>query len=311
MFAMPAAPQHYFAEQEQHSAPARIRAMRATQAARRAMPLSFTGALKLAREQDSFIVTAATPGIKLENVSLELVDQRTLRLRVIQPWTTPPAAKSAAATVPEGTAALEHVALADETAPIRTNDTAADKVDVPADRGKEEASDDAAGSSAEARVQDAAGGTSEVPVHDSVPAAAPYYESAECEQTCINTEVQIVVLDKSLVLPQFVDDTGITCTYTEGLLRVKIPIAHPAPDVEYEALIAGLHEAKTEAAAQLADYEQHVQKCKDKVHEAHTALRTTKAAAGPALMRHSQRLAIVPVDLSDIGLKEGVASAQV
>jgi len=272
MFAMPAAPQHYFSEQEQQSAPARIRAMRATQAACCAMPLSSTGVLQLAREQDSFIVTAATPGIKLENVSLELVGQRTLRLRVMQPWTTPPAAKSAAAAVPEGTAALEHVALPDETAPIRTNGTAADKAGVPADKGKEEASDDAAGPSAEAQVQDAAGGTSKVPVHDSVPAAAPYYESAECEQTCINTEVQIVVLDKSLVLPQFIDDAGITCTYTEGLLRVEIPIAHPAPDMEYEALIAGLHEAKTEAAAQLADYEQHVQKCKDKVHAAHAAL---------------------------------------
>jgi len=154
------------------------------------MPLSSTGALQLAREQDSFIVTAATPGIKLENVSLELVGQRTLRIRVMQPWTTPPAAKSAAAAVPEGTAALEHVALADETAPIRTNGTAADKAGVPADKGKEEASDDAAGPSAEAQVQDAAGGTSEVPVHDSVPAATPYYESAECEQTCIKREIE-------------------------------------------------------------------------------------------------------------------------
>ena len=113
------------------------------------------------------------------------------------------------------------------------------------------------------------------------------------------------------MLPQFVDDAGITCTYTEDLLRVEIPIAHLAPNMEYEALIAGLHEAKTDAAAQLADYEQHVQKCKDNVHAAHAALRTAKAAARPALMRRSQRLAIVPAGLSDIGSKEGVAGAHV
>ena len=123
--------------------------------------------------------------------------------------------------------------------------------------------------------------------------------------------MQIVVLDKSLVLPQFVDNAGITFTYTEGLLSVEIPIAHPAPNMEYEALIAGLHEAKMETAPQLADYEQHVQKCEDKVQAAHAALRTAKAAARPARLRRSQRLAIVPAGLSDISTKEGVAGAHV
>lgn len=282
-----APPQHYFAAAEPLNVPARLRAVRAM-AARRALPMPLTGALKLSRTQDTFVVTAATPGIQLENVSIELVGQRTLRLRVTQAWTSAGEKPAPPTAAPLVVSRSEHHFAA---APETLEDTAHDD-----ERGFQDTSEEDSGNK-EAPIHC----DEEAPVHAT--AAAPYYaadDSVTCRghaQPALN-EVHMVVLDKSLELPQLVDAAGIICSYTEGLLRVEIPIADPAPDTEHETLMAKLQEDKTSAVDQLSVCEQRVKECKDAVRATHAALRTAKAAAGPTLARRAQVLAIVPGDLS-------------
>merc|ERR1712216_981486 len=54
-------------------------------------------------------------------------------------------------------------------------------------------------------------------------------------------QVEMVpVLDRTLVLPQLVDDKGITCTYNLGLLHIEIPIVSPSPDPQLDAHVLKL-----------------------------------------------------------------------
>jgi hypothetical protein len=74
---MATAASHYFVQHPLNP----IRAARSS--VHRAIPMHLPAALRLSRAEGMFIVTAATPGIKMENLSLELIGKRTLRLRVM------------------------------------------------------------------------------------------------------------------------------------------------------------------------------------------------------------------------------------
>jgi len=100
----------------------------------------------------------------------------------------------------------------------------------------------------------------------------------------------VVILEKSLTLPQPVDDTGITCSYSDGLVRIEIPIVAPV-DTEREQELAKLQEDLSEAAAQLATFEQQVREQREKVQAAHSALRKARAAA-PSSSGRALRLTI-------------------
>ena len=72
-------------------------------------------------------------------------------------------------------------------------------------------------------------------------------------------QVEMVpVLDRTLVLPQLVDDKGITCTYNLGLLHIEIPIVSPSPDPQLDAHVLKLESDLSDAAAQLAALEQQL-----------------------------------------------------
>jgi hypothetical protein len=142
-------------------------------------------------------------------------------------------------------------------------------------------------------------GSEDLPVEEPLTKVAPgtSTHATDVKQPEQDTarEQMVVVLDKSICLPQHVDGAGIVCTYEEGLVRIEIPIADPKPDSEHELLMAKLRRDKEEAVAELARLEQAIKEQRDKVRDIHhAALRAAKAAAGPALSCHIQRLAFTP-----------------
>ena len=249
--------QHYFTG----SAPgARLRAARA--AARRAWPVPLNVGLKLARNEDKYVITAATPGVKADHIQLALIGNRHLRLQILQPHPLQ-AAPTAVASLPEAAPALaaESVAtdIAGDDAPAETAGTEASGL---------ETSDDSTVAS--------------------IPASAPYYAGATeaSEETAETHADMVVILEKSLALPQLVDGAGISCTYADGLVCIEIPVVDPAPD----AHVVKLQEELSEAAAQLAAYEKQVQAQREKVQSAHAALRKAKSVA--CLSRRAQCITI-------------------
>ena len=299
---------HYFAAEDslasRASARHALRGMRAARLGHRRalpMPLMSTGSLKLVREEDKFVVTTATPGIQLEHLSLELVGKRTLRLQVVQPWTAPGSATKAAEPAPDPpTEAIAQAAppteFSAEAAAYAVETTPEPMLDANASVTKPSAED----SATEVAEEDHAKDKSSTVGPDTMAGAVPPYFAADIAQALANEPKQdhtfqmIVVLDKSICLPQLVDGAGITCTYSEGLLRVEIPIATPAPDAEHAAIMSSLLAQKSEAIAELAALEQRLKEQRDKVKAVHAAMRTAKAAAAPALARSIQTLNIIP-----------------
>lgn len=262
---------HYFTKD--HSARHALREMLAeAKLARRSLPMKLTGSFKLSRDEDKFVVTTSTPGIKLEYLTLELVDQRTLRLQVVQPW-TPRGATQVAEPAPAPPTEAIAEASAVEMTPRETLDTNAPVTKPDAEDCMTEVAEDTT--------------------------AAPYF-AADITQALADEPRQeetvnmIVVLDKSICLPQLVDFAGITSTYTEGLLRIEIPITALSPDAEHTALMTSLLAQKSEAIAELAALEQRLKEQRDKVHAAHASIRAAKTASAPALARKTQALNITP-----------------
>jgi HSP20 family molecular chaperone IbpA len=301
---MATAASHYFVQHPLNP----IRAARSS--VRRATPIHLPTALKLSRSEGKFIVTAATPGIKMENLSLELIGKRTLRLRVMndehgdRPWEhiicthgnpgTTPLQRSQPAMF----AGIVSPAVAYfEAAPECTLEDAS--AAAAASASTSEAMPDAPPPMANAANEAAVPGSEELPVEEPLTKVAPGTSThatdvKQPEQDTVR-EQMVVVLDKSLCLPQHVDGAGIVCTYEEGLVRIEIPIADPKPDSEHELLMAKLRGDKEEAVAELARLEQAIKEQRDKVRDIHhAALRAAKAAAGPALSCHIQRLAFTP-----------------
>ena len=140
----------------------------------------------------------------------------------------------------------------------------------------------------------------QLPVEQTLTKVAPgtSTHATDVRQPDQDTVQMVVVLDKSICLPQLVNHSGIVCTYDEGLVRIEIPIAHPKPDSEHELLMANLKRDKEEAVAELARLEQQIKEQRDKVRDIHhAALRAAKGAAGPALTCHIQRLTFTPASV--------------
>ena len=79
--------------------------------------------------------------------------------------------------------------------------------------------------------------------------SAPYYATDSAPRSLLEEQAgeaaagteMVVILEKMLTLPQPVDDAGITCSYSDGLLRIEIPIVAPA-DTEREQELVKLQE---------------------------------------------------------------------
>ena len=313
---------HYF-----HDGAAGARLLRGARA-RPARAAPMAGAPKLAREHDAFVVSMATPGVQLEHLEVELVGSRVLHLRVRQPYAAPhtPAGRALRARANQAPPSAAYYAAAP---PAGGAPEAEEAAEAPADAGSAEAAaaathdGQAAAGPQDAHDADSEGATApaadaaEAPTAESqdaegaieqprqlegaAAAAFPYYAGGDASGTSgVPAADQggaeahtVVVLDKSVALPQPVDEAGIACTYQDGLLRIVIPIAAPAPDTEHEERTAGLQQAVSEAAAELAVFEQQVRDQREKVRAAHAALRAARAEAGPARARRRQPLRIV------------------
>ena len=277
-----AAPQHYFA------APAAPAArLRAARAARRAWPTPLNAALRLARSDSNFVVTAATPGVKADHIQLALIGSRHLRLQILQPHPVAPAE-------------------ADSHPDAKTSDKGADDATAPAPDAAEAGDDH--GDAPDSRTEEASATAEEnATAAVDVASSAPYYATDSAPRSLLEEQAgeaaagteMVVILEKMLTLPQPVDDAGITCSYSDGLLRIEIPIVAPA-DTEREQELVKLQEDISEAAAQLATLEQQVREQREKVQAAHSALRKARAAA-PCNSRRAQPLTIstAEVDASE------------
>ena len=243
-------PRHFFdADAEDADAlfgafPARGCRARASGAGAALVP---SGSMQLVREGDCYVVSAALPGVRPEEIScIEVVGNRTVRLEVKK---TRPRAAQASCPKPEAPAPGD-----DAEEPVVVEDPTS-----------------AAG---------AAGGS------DS--AAASTDRAAEEEQ---QTEA-VVVLDQQLTLPQPVDTAGITCTYQDGLLRIKVPIEAPDLGDDHRELLAALEQEATGAAALVAELAQQLKEQKAKAMEAQQALHSAKIGVHRAAQTRRHTLTI-------------------
>ena len=197
--------------------------------------LAPSGSMQLAREGDCYIISAALPGVRPEEIScIEVVGNRTVRLEVKK--TRPRAAPAAPAP--------------------------AAHVEVPTAHTAPEAPASGGGTEEPVVVEDpasAAGGGD---------AATATTDRAAAEEP----PEAVVVLDQQLTLPQPVDTAGITCTYRDGLLRIQVPIVAPALGDDHRELMAALEQEANDAAAQVAELAQQLKEQKAKALEAQQAL---------------------------------------
>jgi HSP20 family molecular chaperone IbpA len=280
------------------------------------VPLQAT-ALKLSHvhgEPDKFVVTAATPGIKPENISLELVGNRQLRLRVLEAWKKPrlvsfirrPRPNLTMPPIPASAAYFaEQVPSTHVEVPLHEPEAATS----PSSPGEMKATVDELGTEAAveetspSKDTDDQGGpgpgqetASETPQCPAADAAGTSPEEDEEDQV-----EMVPVLDRTLVLPQLVDDKGITCTYNLGLLHIEIPIVSPSPDPQLDAHVLKLESDLSDAAAQLAALEQQLREQRDKIKAAHAALRTAKAGQRALRDGSSRQVTSLPIVVAPAG----------
>ena len=180
------------------------------------------GALRLAREDGKFVATLAAPGVKADNLSMELLGNRVLQVRV-------------------------------------TMDTHKDKSEA-----------DGNSSASSSPAQEGNAGSSRQPAAGS----------------------SFVVMERSAALPQLVDPSAITSTYTDGLLRVEIPIQPPALDHGPLARIAELEQQAKDADARIAELCKELAGLKATARDAHQAVRRERAEAQRALQASRHVVAI-------------------
>lgn len=219
----------------------------------RAANFAPSGALQLAREGDKFIVSAALPGIKAEEISrIELVGNQQIHLEVKKTLKVDNPADFASANAGPAHAAPADAAPADQEEVVIVESKAA----------------------------------AESAVAEAPPASQ---ESAPVEPQTHS----IIVLDKTLTLPQPVAADGITCSYQDGLLRIEVPIVAPTIDSEHHDLVTALESEVKSAAAHVVELEQQLKEHKAKALEAQMALRSTQVGVHRAAQtrRHQLELA--------------------
>jgi len=217
-----------------------------------------SGAMHLAREADAYIVTAALPGVKAAEISrIELVGNRTIRLEVKKPVSGAYKAEPLAKLAPADSATATTSAAAPDLLP--------DEVVV---------------------VESQSSAADNAPSTDTEPAmAAPCVAAANL--------TAVVVMDKSLTLPQLVDGAGITCSYQDGLLRIVVPMAAPTLDDEHRELIAALEQEHKDAATQVASLQQQLREQKEKAIETQMALRSAQVGVHRAAQSRRHTLIII------------------
>ena len=217
--------------------------------------LAPSGSMQLAREGDCYIISAALPGVRPEEIScIEVVGNRTVRLEVKK--TRPRAAPAAPAPAAHVEAPAAH------TAP-----------EAPA----------------------SGGGTEEPVVVEDPASAAGGGDAATATTDRAAAEEPpeaVVVLDQQLTLPQPVDTAGITCTYRDGLLRIQVPIVAPALGDDHRELMAALEQEANDAAAQVAELAQQLKEQKAKALEAQQALHAAKIGMHRAAQTRRHTLSI-------------------
>ena len=215
-----------------------------------------SGAMHLAREADAYIVTAALPGVKAAEISrIELVGNRTIHLEVKKPVI--------GAYKVEPPAKLAPANSATATASAAAPDLLEEVVVV---ESQSSAADNAPSTGTEPAM------------------AAPCVAAAN--------PTAVVVMDKSLTLPQLVDGAGITCSYQDGLLRIVVPMAAPTLDDEHRELIAALEQEHKDAATQVASLQQQLREQKEKAIETQMALRSAQVGAHRAAQSRRHTLII-------------------
>ena len=151
--------------------------------------------MELAVDNDQYVATCALPGIRQEEICVELLGNRTLSVKVRR----------------------EDASTNDkEEAPTKCSRATTAK------RNSEQ-SDNPASCTAATQAATAPGSRS------------------------------VVVMERSLTLPQAVCNSGISCSYRDGLLRVIIPIQGPSIDSEQRARVDTAEQAVKDACARVAE----------------------------------------------------------
>ena len=190
-----------------------------------AMSNGCLGSMSLTREGDKYVATCAMPGVKRDDISLEIQGNRMLTIKVQS------GSKASSMHHPPGAA----------TSNGDTNDQRANTADQTQDK----------------ELESAEGGKS--------------------------SQHSFVVMERSAALPQLVDPSAITSTYTDGLLRVEIPIQPPALDDGPLARIAELEQQAKDADARIAELCKELSELKATARDAHQAVRRERAEAQRAL----------------------------
>ena len=206
-----------------------------------AMANGCLGSMSLTREGDKYVATCAMPGVKRDDISLEIKGNRMLTIKV-QSGT-----KASSVQDRPGAATSKGHSNQDSD---DTNEERADKAD------------------------------------------QTQAKERECAEGGKSSQHSFVVMERSAALPQLVDPSAITSTYTDGLLRVEIPIQPPALDHGPLARIAELEQQAKDADARIAELCKELAGLKATARDAHQAVRRERAEAQRALQASRHVLSI-------------------
>ena len=131
---------------------------------------------------------------------------------------------------------------------------------------------------------------------ESAPITTAATTTAEDASNLSRKMESVVVMERSLTLPQLVDNKDIACTYSNGLLRVEIPIKPPTFDDEQAevqcALVEKLQQEAADANVQVASLEKQMREQKAKTAAALSALREAQSEMQRTIKKRRFSLAL-------------------
>ena len=247
--------------------------------------LSGIGALDLSQQDGKYIITSALPGVRKDHIRLELVGNRHLRLRVCY--------KESEREEETDTQALDILSRPPSCESACTSSTPAEpQVSPPPPTLKDDnkkppatppsllpemitAEHTSAPASAEATTATAAA-TAATPAAGDGRNLSPKTES-------------VVVMERSVTLPQLVDNKGITSDYSNGLLRVEIPIKPPSYDSDQakgqRVLVEKLQQEAADAEAKVAGLKKQMYEQQAKAAAALSAMREAQSEMQRAIKK--------------------------
>jgi HSP20 family molecular chaperone IbpA len=232
------------------------------------------GALDLSQQDGKYIITSALPGVKKDHIRLELVGNRNLCLRVCN--------KESESEGETETQALD--ILSRPPSCESTRSTQAELQPTPKDDNKSQAP------SSSLLPENIAPEVTSAPITTAATTTA-----GDASNLSRKTE-SVVVMERSVTLPQLVDNKDIACTYSNGLLRVEIPIKPPTFDYEQAkvqcALVEKLKQEAADADVQVASLEKQMREQKAKTAAALLALREAQSEMQRAIKKRRISLAL-------------------